>query len=103
VYKRIRTFPGAILLTLCSCVALAADALADTRLPPSVRQVLELRRIPDDSVSILVTELGSDKTIVSWHDEVPRNPASYWVRVTSGRPNSMRWARSRTGGWTAIF
>ncbi len=83
VYKRSRTLPGVVLLSFLSGLVLQAAALADSRLPPSVRQVMELRRIPEDSLSILVTELGTDKTVVRWLDEVPRNPASTMKLVTT--------------------
>ncbi len=62
---------------------LQVAAAADTRLPASVRNVLELRRIPEDTVSILVTELESGKTILRWNDETPRNPASTMKLVTT--------------------
>lgn len=72
-----------ILLPLLGLFVLQCGAIADTRLPPSVRNVLELRQIPDDAVSILVTELETGKAIVQWNDETPRNPASTMKLVTT--------------------
>jgi serine-type D-Ala-D-Ala carboxypeptidase/endopeptidase (penicillin-binding protein 4) len=58
-------------------------AMGDTRLPPAVAQVLERRHIPEEAVSILVTELDSGKVIVRWNEETPRSPASTMKVVTT--------------------
>jgi D-alanyl-D-alanine carboxypeptidase/D-alanyl-D-alanine-endopeptidase (penicillin-binding protein 4) len=70
-------------LLLVLGIVLHVAAVADTRLPASVRHVLELRKIPEDAVSILVTELDSGKTVLRLNDETPRNPASTMKLVTT--------------------
>jgi D-alanyl-D-alanine carboxypeptidase/D-alanyl-D-alanine-endopeptidase (penicillin-binding protein 4) len=70
-------------VTAALACAICVPAAADTRLPVGVAQVMQKRNIPDDAVSILVTELDSGKVIVRWNDDVPRNPASTMKLVTT--------------------
>lgn len=84
-----RQWQGGVRAACCGLVAglvlalLPLAALADTRLPPGVRSVLEVRNIPADSLSILVTDIDSGRTIIEWNDDVPRNPASTMKLITT--------------------
>ena len=56
---------------------------AETELPAPVRSILNLRQIPDDTLSIRVTDLDNGETVLGWHDGVSRNPASTMKLVTT--------------------
>ncbi|HNP34550.1 MAG TPA: D-alanyl-D-alanine carboxypeptidase/D-alanyl-D-alanine-endopeptidase [Woeseiaceae bacterium] len=72
---------GLLCCALLYCFPIAA--VADGSLPSSVQSVLKLRKIPAESLSVLVTDIESGKTIVKWNDDVPRNPASTMKLVTT--------------------
>jgi len=81
VYERPRTILR--VLFLLAALAGSAVAAADSRLPQGVRQILTLRSVPDDALSILVVDLESGKAVVEWHADAPRNPASTMKLVTT--------------------
>ena len=56
---------------------------ATTTLPPRVRNVLDLRRVPDSTLSVYVASLDSGETVLTWNEEQPRNPASVAKLVTT--------------------
>lgn len=58
-------------------------AAAESELPAEIRSVLSLRKIPDETLSINVTDLDSGETVLEWHDEVARNPASTMKLITT--------------------
>ncbi len=64
-------------------MALAATAVADDRLPPGVRSVLNLRDIPAETLSVHVVELDTGKSVLSWNADVARNPASTMKLLTT--------------------
>ena len=73
----------AALISLHVFNAPAAAADSPPVLPQAVRAVLELRKIPADSVSIQVDNLTSDETVLSWQADVARNPASVMKLLTT--------------------
>jgi D-alanyl-D-alanine carboxypeptidase/D-alanyl-D-alanine-endopeptidase (penicillin-binding protein 4) len=49
---------------------------AEPTLPQAVRSALDIRQVPDDTLSIFVQDLDSGEVILSWNDQVNRNPGS---------------------------
>lgn len=49
---------------------------AEPVLPEPVRAALTVRQVPDESLSVLVQDLDSGKIILSWNENVSRNPGS---------------------------
>ena len=78
---RLHTRAAAIALLL----SIALPALPRDRdyLPPEVTQALTRGRIPATSLSVYVREVGRDEPVVSFHSEVPRNPASTMKVLTT--------------------
>jgi D-alanyl-D-alanine carboxypeptidase/D-alanyl-D-alanine-endopeptidase (penicillin-binding protein 4) len=60
-----------------------AIALCESVLPPGVQQSLTLRKAPDDSLSIYVENLDTGEPLLTWNEEVPRNPASVAKLLTT--------------------
>ncbi len=56
---------------------------AEDALPAPIRNILDLRQIPHDTLSVHVTDLDNGETVLGWHDEVSRNPASTMKLVTT--------------------
>ena len=56
--------------------SLSAGAAAAGGLPASVEAALERHRLPADSLSVWVQDVGEDAPLVSYRADVPRNPAS---------------------------
>ncbi len=69
-------------LVLLTALPFAVPA-ADTELPEPVRNILNLRKIPFESLSVHVRDLDNGETVLGWHDEVARNPASTMKLVTT--------------------
>jgi D-alanyl-D-alanine carboxypeptidase/D-alanyl-D-alanine-endopeptidase (penicillin-binding protein 4) len=68
----IKTFALALILTAAPLLSVAAD----TELPVSVQNALNVRQLPEDSLSILVADLTSGETLLELNADVARNPAS---------------------------
>ncbi len=64
-------------------LAIAAPALADSKLPVGVQSVLELRGVPADTLSVHVTDLDSGEVVLSVNADLPQNPASTIKLVTT--------------------
>ncbi len=58
-------------------------AAASTDLPAGVRSVLNVRNVPDPSLSIYVENLESGESTLTWNEEQPRNPASVAKLLTT--------------------
>lgn len=56
---------------------------ADGTLPLGVRSVLNLRNVPDTSLSIYVESIDTGETRLAWNEELPRNPASVAKLLTT--------------------
>ena len=52
-------------------------------LPPGVRGVLDLRHVPDDTLSIYVEDVGTGEAVLEWYPDEPRNPASTMKLLTT--------------------
>ncbi len=75
---RIRT--GALPLLVA---VLPALGLCESVLPPAVQESLNLRKSPDESLSIYVENLDTGKPLLTWNADVPRNPASVVKLLTT--------------------
>ncbi len=64
------------LLTLSALVAVVGLQAAEPELPLPVRTSLDIRQVPHDSLSVFVQDLDSGEVILSWNDQVARNPGS---------------------------
>jgi serine-type D-Ala-D-Ala carboxypeptidase/endopeptidase (penicillin-binding protein 4) len=64
--------------------SLVSIAIAEqTELPQPVRHILDIRKVPHDSLSVHVQDVDSGEVILSWQDDVPRNPASTMKLLTT--------------------
>ena len=63
-------FAGALML-------LGAASFAEEQaLPETVRAALDIRQVPHDSLSVFVQDLDSGQVVLSWNEDVTRNPGS---------------------------
>ena len=81
---RVRGLAG----TLVACVLLLAPgrtphAETQTSLPAAVNRVLVQRKVPEESVSAFVQQVGSAEPLLTFNANVPRNPASVIKLVTT--------------------
>ncbi len=67
-----------LLLLLATMQAIANDAL-----PASVKNVLNVRKVPADSLSVYIADLESGEVLLDWNADVPRNPASTMKLLTT--------------------
>jgi D-alanyl-D-alanine carboxypeptidase/D-alanyl-D-alanine-endopeptidase (penicillin-binding protein 4) len=58
-------------------------AAASPELPAGVRNVLNVRNLPDSTLSIYVENLESGESALAWNEEQPRNPASVAKLLTT--------------------
>ncbi len=52
-------------------------------LPQPVRRILDIRKVPHDTLSVFVQDVDSGETVLRWEDTVPRNPASTMKLLTT--------------------
>lgn len=71
-----------IVLTI-TLVALSIPAFSSALLPPIVQQKLERIGVPESAVGIYISEVGSEKPILSVNSDVAMNPASVMKLVTT--------------------
>ncbi len=57
--------------------------LCDSVLPPAVQSSLNLRKAPDNSLNIYVENIDTGAPILTWNEDVPRNPASVIKLLTT--------------------
>lgn len=72
-----------LFIVLLVFAAMAMAKANDTSLPMRVQSVLNLRTLPDDTLSIYIEDLDSGEVVLRWHDQVPRNPGSTIKLVTT--------------------
>jgi D-alanyl-D-alanine carboxypeptidase/D-alanyl-D-alanine-endopeptidase (penicillin-binding protein 4) len=65
-----------VLVALSALVAVVGLQAAEPELPLPVRTSLDIRHVPHDSLSVFVQDLDSGEVILSWNDQVARNPGS---------------------------
>ncbi|NQV87209.1 MAG: D-alanyl-D-alanine carboxypeptidase/D-alanyl-D-alanine-endopeptidase [Woeseiaceae bacterium] len=64
------------LLAILILVITSTSQAAESELPVGVRNALNVRNVPAESLSVFVTDVDSDETILEWRGNEPRNPAS---------------------------
>jgi len=64
-------------------IVLPILGLCESALPPGVQDSLNLRKVPDNSLSIYVENLDTGKPVLTWNEDVPRNPASVVKLLTT--------------------
>ncbi len=75
-----RYMPG--LVFACLCLTVAPVSAIDTpvptvgEMPGSLRAVIRGHKLPEESISIVVQEIGTAEPILSLNADIPRNPAS---------------------------
>ncbi|MEJ2299328.1 MAG: D-alanyl-D-alanine carboxypeptidase/D-alanyl-D-alanine-endopeptidase, partial [Woeseiaceae bacterium] len=74
-----RTLIAAVFLV----AAMSPQAVASDSLPPPVENVLNVRKVPAESLSVYVEDLESGEVLLDWHADVPRNPASTMKLLTT--------------------
>lgn len=62
---------------------LPIQGFAQHSIPLGVKNVLNHRKIPDDSLSLYVENLRTGKTVIAWNEDEPRNPASVMKLLTT--------------------
>ena len=80
--NEIRTVKRIALIAAALFFSMPAIA-EDPALPALVRNVLDIRQVPDDSLSIYVSDVETGETVLAWNEDVARNPASTMKLVTS--------------------
>ena len=73
---RLRLLP--LILTILPVVGHCESVL-----PPGVQESLRLRNAPDKSLSIYVENLDTGEPLLTWNEDVPRNPASVVKLLTT--------------------
>ena len=56
---------------------------AEQTLPVAVRNALDYRKVPAESLSVFVEDLTSGEVVLAWNDDIARNPASVEKMVTT--------------------
>lgn len=66
----------ALTIVLVLLVITLQAVASESTLPASLRSVLDIRHLPDTSLSIYVEDLASGDVVLDWNPDVARNPAS---------------------------
>lgn len=71
------------LILLLLGILFPVSGITSNALPTGVRSVLNLRKIPDNTLSVYVENLDTGEPLLTWHDAQPRNPASVVKLLTT--------------------
>ena len=74
---------GAILSAILAITLTSAAIAEENVLPQPVQHILDIRKVPYDTLSVYVQDVDSGEVVVRWQDEVPRNPASTMKLLTT--------------------
>lgn len=69
------------LIVVMLCIPLTV--VADDGLPSAVRNALDYRHLPGESLSLYVENLGTGDPLLAWNENEPRNPASVMKLLTT--------------------
>lgn len=72
-----------VLLLLLTIAILPTAAFGADGLPAGVIKSLNLRKMPDSSLSMYVEDLDTGEPLLVWNEDVPRNPASVVKLLTT--------------------
>jgi serine-type D-Ala-D-Ala carboxypeptidase/endopeptidase (penicillin-binding protein 4) len=70
-------------VTLLMFVILSTSLAAEEGLPVGVQNVLHVRNVPAESLSIYIADVDTGATVLEWRSDVPRNPASTMKLLTT--------------------
>jgi len=73
-------------LPMFAALALAGAGVTqaeDEAMPEAVARSLDIRKVPQDSLSIYVQDLDTGEVVVRWLEKTPRNPASTMKLLTT--------------------
>ena len=59
------------------------QAAGSDELPPSVQNILDIRQVPADSLSVYVADVETGDVVLDWLADTPRNPASTMKLLTT--------------------
>lgn len=68
-----------LVVLLCATAAQASEDI----LPAGVRSALQLRQVPQDTLSIHIEDVDSGEVLLAWLPDEPRNPASTMKLLTT--------------------
>ena len=74
-----RPIIGLLLVSGLMSVTVAEEA----ELPQPVRHILDIRKVPHDSLSVFVQDVDSGEVVLRWQEDVSRNPASTMKLLTT--------------------
>lgn len=72
-----------VLLAVLAVIVIESTQAAEPVLPETVRAALNIRQVPDDSLSVFVQDVESGDVILSWNENIARNPGSAIKLVTT--------------------
>ena len=73
-----------LIAVLLLAIALALPAHStEEKLPEPVGRILDIRKVPHDTLSVHVQDVDSGEVVVAWHADEPRNPASTMKLLTT--------------------
>jgi D-alanyl-D-alanine carboxypeptidase/D-alanyl-D-alanine-endopeptidase (penicillin-binding protein 4) len=62
---------------------LPVTGICSSTLPPGVQKSLNLRKAPDSTLSVYIENLDTGEQVLTWNEDVPRNPASVVKLLTT--------------------
>ena len=76
-------WPCRLALAFGIAVSLVSGAAAQAALPPAALDALQRAKVPASALSVVLQEVGSDRSLLQLNDAVPVNPASLTKLVTT--------------------
>src|SRR5262245_28304466 len=74
---------GLMLACMLGSGCAAAPMASDSSLPADVEAALKRVKLPTGALAAVVQEVGSERSLVGWNEQVPVNPASVFKLVTT--------------------
>jgi D-alanyl-D-alanine carboxypeptidase/D-alanyl-D-alanine-endopeptidase (penicillin-binding protein 4) len=73
----------AVRCAVCAALLLAASGARSDGLPPEADLALQRARVPEEALSVVIREIGTDRTVLSAQAQRPVNPASVTKLLTT--------------------
>jgi D-alanyl-D-alanine carboxypeptidase/D-alanyl-D-alanine-endopeptidase (penicillin-binding protein 4) len=74
---------GAVVLLLLATMLAPSARAGDGDLPDNVQSVMQLRQLPDESLSVYAEDVDSGEVLLHWRETQQRNPASTMKLLTT--------------------
>ena len=71
------------ILLLLLLLVWSLSATGSDELPASVRKVLDIRKVPAESLSVYIADADTGDVVLEWNADTPRNPASTMKLLTT--------------------